>query len=237
MAKKLAIWGVAAILCSGLFVVPGAANAATLDAPAVSNGEAQIDVAGMRTRFDAAGVSKGTQNRLIAKLRAGITWDSQNGSKPLSVTTEIVNGEEVTRSTFADGSLIIDRIEIPRPVASGIQPQSIGGCRAGSGAGNFPFYDCHIATDQFSFSIDFYSDGRTSSIGSAQVSNYRNIGYWTAAATVNSTGFQLIRQTQSGSSEAAVRATLYVTFLGGSGSGVYQLTFHVRDATKWDTSP
>ncbi|MFC6355632.1 hypothetical protein [Luethyella okanaganae] len=77
----------------------------------------------------------------------------------------------------------------------------------------------------------------TSNIGAAKVSNYRNIGYWTAAATVNSTGFQLIRSVQNGSSEAAVRATLYVTFLVGSGSGVYQLTFHVRDTTKWDTSP
>lgn len=237
MSYKGIAWGVAAVMCSGLIMGPGAANAEALGAVAAPNTAGQIDVAGMQTRFDAVGVPKETQDRLIANLKAGIAWDSQNGSKPLTVETKIANGAEVTTSTFADGSLIVDSIEIPRPVASGIQPMSVGGCREGSGAGNFPFFDCHISTNQFSFSIDFDSDGRTSSIGSAQVSNYRNIGYWTAAATVDSTGFQLIRQTQSGSSEAAVRATLFVTFLVGSGSGVYQLTFHVRDQTKWDTSP
>jgi hypothetical protein len=243
MARRLSILGAVVVLCSGLLLVPTGANAATTSAPAAKSttgGAVQIDEAGMRSRFTAAGVSKATQDRLIAKFRAGITWDSQNGSKPVSDTTKVVGDEEVTTQTFADGSLIINSIEIPKPASAsgtGIQPQSISGCRAGSGVGSFPFYDCHIATNQFSFDIDFYSDGMTSNIGAARVSNYRNIGYWTAAATVNSTGFQLIRSVQSGSSEAAVRATLYVTFLVGSGSGVYQLTFHVRDTTKWDTSP
>jgi hypothetical protein len=233
--KMFASMGVVVLVFAALLLTPGSAIAR---APQASSSAVKIDEAGMRARFDAANVSKAVQDRLIGEFRRGIVWDSQNGSKPVTVKTTIVGDEQVTTSTFADGSLTVDSIQIPKAAPTGgVQPQSISGCQAGVGVGSFPFYNCHIQTNQFSFDIDFYSDGYTSNIGAARVSNWRNIGYWTAAATVNSTGFQLIRGQQSGTTGASVRATLYVTFLLGSGSGVYQLTFHVRDTTKWDTSP
>lgn len=163
---------------------------------------------------------------------------SRRDSIPVVTETTVITGDrEITTRVYADGSPIVSSIETPRAGVDDRAGRTVSGCREASGAGNLPFYDCRVQTNTALYTITFLSDGRRSSIGQAQVSNYRQIGYWTGAATVNSTGFNLVRRDQSGSSPAHVQGTLYVTFLLGSGSGVYNLSFYVRDMSRWDSTP
>jgi len=218
----------AALFAAAVLVVSSAV-------PAQASGGPDLD--GIRARLADAGVDTQTQDRLMAKLLAGEDWDSVTGAEPVSERTEIVGDQEVTTRIYADGSPAISSIEVPQVIGSSGAPRSVSGCREGAGAGNFPFYDCRVQTNTALYSITFLSDGRRSSIGQAQVTNYRQIGYWTGAATVNSTRFNLVRRDQSGTSPAHVQGSLYVTFLLGSGSGVYSLSFYVRDTSRWDSTP
>ncbi len=201
--------------------------------------QSTIDKTGIRQRLTQHGVASDVQDNLIVKLDAGVPWDSQNGTQPISTLTAVNDFVQTTTKNYPDGSLIVDTVQIPKKVDtdSRIQRRSIENCTHGAGVGTFPFFGCHVSTNQFLFTIDFYVDGRISNIGNAGITNYHSIGYWTGAATVNSTSFNLIRRNQNGANDAQVQAVLHVTFLAGSGSGVYQLTFHVRDRSMWDTSP
>ncbi len=225
---KRSIATVGSVLATAVLVISAAVPA---------QARSDVDLDGIRSRLSDAGVDAATQDRLVAKLLAGGTWDSVSGAQPVTETTVITGDREITTRVYADGSPIVSSIEIPRAGVDDRAGRTVSGCREASGAGNFPFYDCRVQTNTALYTITFLSDGRRSSIGQAQVSNYRQIGYWTGAATVNSTGFNLVRRDQSGSSPAHVQGTLYVTFLLGSGSGVYNLSFYVRDMSRWDSTP
>ena len=187
-----------------------------------------------------AEVSQEVQDSLIAKLLNGGTFDSVTGVAP--VATEVVDqdGYERTTHTFADGSYQINSVQIPTPLPLGdIGARSVSGCVNGDGAGRFPFWGCHVETSQALFAIDFYMDGYKGSSDTwySSITNVYDIGYWTGAATVNSTSLTIVKANQNGSGPAYARATLFVTFLLGSGSGTYKLTGYVDYGRMYDTSP
>lgn len=203
---------------------------------------AQMDISGIRDRMAVEGVPEATQDALIDKLLAGETWDSLSDAEPVDVSMSVDDGYNVQRLTYADGSMTINKVEIPSaaPEPGTIGPMSVDSCAYGQGVGRFPFWDCHVATNQFLVAIDYYADGFTGSglpTWAASITTIHDIGYWTGAATVNSYGFTYPRHVESSIGPAKATATLYVTFLIGSGSGTYKLSFYVQGSSMWDTSP
>lgn len=224
--------GLAALL--GTLALSPSAVAATPGPEQVllSNHEAII-----REKLLHAEVKPAVVQSLIKKWRNGIAWDNSNGSEPLRSSSEVRSGFEVTTSWFADGSISISEIEIPQKMNSGdISLMSITGCREGSGVGSFPFYDCRVKTDNFNWSLDFLADGMRSTIGRAQVSNLRDPGWFVGGATVASHSLTVLRATQSGTTPAHGKLTVYWNAIYGAGSGTYRLNLYVRDMTRWDTN-
>jgi hypothetical protein len=230
---------VAAVVIAAAALLPSIAAAPTFAAtPRPTN--PPINVQDIEAHATALGIPQSVQASLLAKVQRGEQLDSMSGAKPVSVTTSTAAGVKRTTQTFADGSYVIDTAQIPKPAVTGeVTPMSVTGCTNGQGAGRFPFWNCRIATDQFLFSIDFYMDGYKGSSGSwyGSITRVYNLGYWTGAASVNSTSLRILTANQSASGPAKAQAQLNVTFIGGSGSGVYRLSGYVSYGNIYDTSP
>jgi hypothetical protein len=72
------------------------------------------------------GVAPHTADSLIDKLQQGKTWDSMNGSSPISASTIDSSGSQTTTQTYADGS--VSRISVEKKTGrESITILSLGG--------------------------------------------------------------------------------------------------------------
>lgn len=96
--------------------VMGLATALVVAAPASASGSSiSLDEeANLRVALQDADLSPVVQDQLIQKTRDGISWDSVDGSAPVSTETEVKDGYEVTTSYFADGSVTETGVEVGR---------------------------------------------------------------------------------------------------------------------------
>lgn len=155
---------VAILLLAG--TVPAASAATNLITPAQ---EQQA-----RAVFNEYGVSAQTQDSLFNKLESGQVWDVYTGATPVTSTTSIVGGYNQTLETFADGSISVSSVEIPRKTAvGGISPMSVTGCTYGSSAGVFYGTDCRVYQNSALTEAEFYASFSQWSTGSS-VSNWHN---------------------------------------------------------------
>jgi hypothetical protein len=136
-----------------------------------------------REVFNEYGVSSATQDELFNKLDRGEVWDVYAGVAPVSSVTSIVDGYTQTLDTFADGSISVSGVEIPKEPTptDGFSTMSVTGCTYGSGAGVFYGQDCRVYQNSALTEAEFYASFSQWSTGSS-VSNWhdgwviRNVG-------------------------------------------------------------
>jgi hypothetical protein len=92
-------------------VVPS--TAAVAAEPAASQ-QTDAAVTTLRERLRSFDVAPDVQERLVAKFLAGEALDADTDATPVSSATKTVNGTEVTRHVYADGSVAFGRIENPK---------------------------------------------------------------------------------------------------------------------------
>jgi hypothetical protein len=114
---KAARWAAATVAAFSLTMVPLApAQATTVSTNTagkiVAASKASTNEKTIRSKLAAAGVSKKTQNSLIAKLRAGKKWDAATKGKKPRKTKKYTSGSyKYTKQTYADGSILLYRVK------------------------------------------------------------------------------------------------------------------------------
>lgn len=89
-----------------------------------------------------------TRTALLRKLSAGGTWDSMTGKAPVAVATTSDGAERRMVATYADGSVVVDTMQLPTPApaAGAITPMDVKNCRTvASGSGYANYYDCQAS--------------------------------------------------------------------------------------------
>lgn len=94
------------------------------------------------------GVAPETARELIAIYNSGGEIDSMSGAEPLEVRTEEIDGWNVTRAEYPDGSISVSKVQLPgaeESEAAGISARSVGSCGStSSGSGWASYYDCAV---------------------------------------------------------------------------------------------
>jgi hypothetical protein len=88
-------------------------TAAVAAEPAASQ-QTDAAVTTLRERLRSFDVAPDVQERLAAKFLVGEALDADTDATPVSSATKTVNGTEVTRHVYADGSVALGRIENPK---------------------------------------------------------------------------------------------------------------------------
>lgn len=94
------------------------------------------------------GVAPETARALIATYNSGGEIDSMSGVNPVEVRTEEIDGWNVTRAEYPDGSISVSKVQLPgaeESDAAGISVRSVGSCGStSSGSGWASYYDCAV---------------------------------------------------------------------------------------------
>lgn len=161
----------AGLLASALALMALPAAASEVDEPSATaavdlTAEQEAFVTSKLTQFGASAAQAAT---LVDALEAGLPWESDGGSKPISVTEETVDGFPYTVQRFADGSYVASGIAAVAGAGSGgIQPMSVSACATrGTSAGVTYGTNCLVkeetakASAQFRASYSVWSTGQS----------------------------------------------------------------------------
>lgn len=161
--RRIAAVGLAGLTAATMVLTLAPAAGATVLANSVATqGQTSIsdnDEAKLREFWTQYEVAPSTQNALVQKLRAGGTVDAlTDGAQPTSTRTVSSETDDVTVTSFADGSIQITGVEKPLEEAEGaISPMSVGSCRtSGSGSGYNTYYDCKAYLSNGFVDLGFY---------------------------------------------------------------------------------
>jgi hypothetical protein len=140
-----------ALLLAG---APAVANAAEAPAPDIS----ETQLVEIAQRLDALGVTEAAQQGIIEGVKAGKLPDSDIGATPTSTESLTRDGYNVTRYTFADGSVAESSLETPAANAGGgISIMGVGGCRSVSNtSAGSKWLDCKADYNAATWSGSFY---------------------------------------------------------------------------------
>ncbi len=148
--------GVAGILSTGLPAHATAPALAVVSTPNTSDLDSVYDW------YIEQGVDDATANTLVAKLRSGVLTDANTGATPTSVATDTSDGWQTTRSTYADGSISISKLQVASeaaPVADGVAPFSVGDCsQVVGGSGYAKYYACGVYESTDLLAMSFRAD-------------------------------------------------------------------------------
>lgn len=136
IAHRTRLWTLAAatalvvtVIGAGAFAAP-AANAAEQEVAPIE----ETTLRDARAFLAEYGVDAATQDRLISRYLAGDAWDSFSSES--SVVREETNVDEQYEETvrhYADGSVAVTRLELPKTTTDGIGSRSApNGCAIGS---------------------------------------------------------------------------------------------------------
>lgn len=122
----------------------GGAAAPAANATTATNAEETV-ITQIRDGLRDYGVSDNTADALIVKYRDGVTWDSMNGSSPVSVTTKSVSGANETTETYQDGS--VKRITVEKPAAEtgGVSTRGVRDCRLSTSGSTKTYTGCWVS--------------------------------------------------------------------------------------------
>lgn len=135
---SLPIIGLSLLLIGGA-ISPAANAASTVSA------QDQETLSQIRAGLHEYGVQRSTADLLVGKLINGQTWDSMNGSDPVSATTKEFSGSLETTEVYADGSVKRFTIEKPVEVAEGgIMPRAIRDCRVTTSGSTKTYTGCWV---------------------------------------------------------------------------------------------
>ncbi len=189
----------------------------------------------MRSFFTEYGVDVDTQDALIASMESGDLIDAlKSGEEPVSSTTQIQDGFEETILTYADGSVGVTALEIPRPApTTGASTRAISGCTVHSGAGWASSTNCKVSHTAAYASLSFYANYQQTASGGS-ISNPRDGVINTTIGSVSNKTLKLIRA-NSTSSQPAV-ATLHGYWSTGSVTEDLYLSLRVNSSGGWTTT-
>jgi len=114
------------------------------------------------------GVAPHTADSLIHKLQQGKTWDSMNGSSPISASTIDSSGSQTTTQTYADGSVSRISVEKPERTPGAIEPRAVRSCRVSQSGSTKTFEGCWVSGGTVIVTAGFSVKYRTTP-GGAQV--------------------------------------------------------------------
>lgn len=193
--------------------VNGSAASSEMDATATATDEAAYDT--LRQEMTRQGITASVQESLIDKLKRGETWDSTNGSQPVSVTTWSNRGE---RSVYADGSISITEVEQPPIlVDEDPTPTAVSGCVALSDYQGWKRRrDCKVSVNKIVWRMSFIAgyDVKTNNPGKIVGTPYMDsITYFVPGGSYSNITMRVNRRVQDGSAPANAR--LSATFRCG----------------------
>jgi hypothetical protein len=241
MHHRLALRAISGSLGLLLLAATGVAGATAANADAPSPSPfvlSQADTERLATFLTDNGVPADTQVALLDKLEAGGTWDSMAGKAPVSITTSSDGSEKRTISTYADGSIVVDTMQLPTPAATPtpgtITPMDVKNCRStAGGSGYVNFYDCQASSSTGLMVMGFNISYSIVNGGYDKITNvnspYREASPGTATAPV--LGIKKATENASGSAWASIVSTY--TGPTGSPSGTYEMRALVGNNTAW----
>ncbi|GAA1050152.1 hypothetical protein [Arthrobacter russicus] len=232
---KRQILSVAVIAAFALSIAPPA-QASPADVVSLS----AEDLTFLESQSQVLGIEVQVRDRLIANLKQGKLPESSTGATPVSTVTDVEPGFEVTTKTFSDGSVSKSSIQIPKRSVPGAPVMfDISECRDTSGVGVFPFTNCKVRTNQFTFNIEYRADGALGTNGNNRYFTARIDriygSQWSGVGSASGPRDEMLNQYQSGSTPASARSSYQVSI--GLIGATQSLTFYVQDNRRWDTSP
>lgn len=180
------------------------------------------------------GVPPETARLLIAQYNAGIELDSMSGANPVEIATSEVDGWNVTRAEYEDGSISVSKIETPVASESGtdISPRGVSGCTSSSGgSGYIAYYNCAVVGSNGAWlSIEFRADYTRLSNGAGIISNLASPYAHAFGGTATTPVLSILTPTGT-----PAHATATTTFNGPppQGSKTCRLHLYVNGATAY----
>jgi hypothetical protein len=191
------------------------------------------DAASMRETWNAYDVPVQTQDRLLAELTSGGTWDALDGSAPVSTETMVRAGTEETVTRFADGSISVTELELPTATDA---RASLSGCKILSQTHYDSRRFCNVSTNvvvasaAYTVTYRVVQGGPSSIVSRSSASAMVTRGY---LGNISKKQMVTARTAQSGSNPAVVIGRWTWTSNHGAGSRDYWLQFNVRGTSTW----
>lgn len=166
----------------------------------------------LEERFDRIGVAQEDRAELAAKLDSGQLWDSMSGVAPASTETYTEGGRDFIRTTFPDGSIVLNSMEQPTATAPtgtiGVFAKPLSGCVAIPSSGGWTrrancYTDADYGTYKLSFMVDYSvksGGGRIDKAFNKSCEVLPTFNYKSCDLVVN-------RKTNSGAAAAQARLT------------------------------
>lgn len=200
---------VAVVAALGLGGAPALADATDPDGQRTVEVDAQMRAA-LEEVFTHHGVDPGVWDFLVAKVERGeLLLADDPSAEPVSSGTDFVDGEQVIRNIYADGSISLASIPeefapAPNPMLRGT---SINKCGSIKTSNKWKVYtNCRVVYDGISFSYSFYVDFKTRSGYNAKITKAINPTVHRAIGnSVSDVKASIPRSTQSRTTAAQAR--------------------------------
>lgn len=173
--NKISTRFAAVLTAVGALILAGTAAAPAIASPLPTHTAAEVS--GLRTFFSDYGVSSATQAKLMKRYAAGERLDSQSGKQPTRVTRQRTSKWDSTIDHFADGSIVVTSLEVPRVIdhrkgarSNIVKPMDSSGSGTISGCVSNVYTDyvhvtgCTVSENAGNFKMSFvvsYYHGRT----------------------------------------------------------------------------
>jgi hypothetical protein len=186
-----------ALLVSALFAAPASATP-------------QDDFGPTREFFEDYGVPSDTAEALIAKLKAGESWEStKKDAVAVSEKTEVTADSVESVKTFSDGSITVTAIGgdagTPKGTVS-TQADKYHKCaRTQQGSGYVNYYECTVSGKNGLLEMVFHADYTRTPSGAIINRAYSPYAY-TTGGTAATPSLSVTRKNSSGSSPAEAHA-------------------------------
>jgi len=220
-----------ATCAASAIILVGALSAAP--ATAATSALSSADESAMRDTWNAYGVSRATQDRLLEALEAGRSWDSLDGATPVTTTTGSNAGSTVTVDTFADGSIRVDTLQVP---AHGPTRASIGSCKTLSSSHYDATIQCTVSTNVVVSTAGYAVTYHQVQGGNSRINSVTPITASCYGGTCGSKSVTVNRKTQIGSSPAYSTGRWKWTGINGAGSKDFWLEIDVRGSSTWSAN-
>lgn len=181
------------------------------------------------------GVSDRVQGALISKANAGIAWDSMNGSTPVSTSVTTTATLQHKVSTYADGSIVVEGMEIPvESKLRTISPFYVGNCKSvSSGSGYANRYDCQAYAESGFISLGTYISYTLVQGGYDRILDVHSPFRSAAVGTASKPTVTITQKTENSAYRATAKIKTQYTAYVGAGSRTYELGVYVGADSAW----
>jgi hypothetical protein len=169
---------------------------------------------------------------LLYKVDHGETLDSETGIAPLSSSTSVVDGSDVTTARWADGSFKSSAVQLAAPAAASsaaqaVTPFSVSGCTYTVAEGVGIRSGCNISQDEVDLTMSFKATYEQWS-GGSQIDSVSSWDAQTIGATYSFQSFGITRKTGITASTPATARLRITTNVAGIASTSPYLQLNVK---------